>query len=240
MPPPDRENGRAHTFGGAYEPNEVASFLRTSDPIERVAPSAQRLRAWAHNGVLGTEKPAKIGRSLRLSFAHLTTSQVIAILRARGWSFKRIRETERELARLLQTPQPFTNRAFWTMGPDLLTTIDGKLVVGTRGGQLAFEEIVKEWLRPVSRHFGFDEQTGQAVSWCPVQFVELDPRIQFGAPCLKGTSIPTSALWGYVRGGDPIAYVARSYGLAVADVERAVAWEDQRRASLGAEAPVSA
>lgn len=240
MTEPDREMGRPHGFGGAYEPSEVASYLRTSEPIERVAPTAQRLRAWAHNGALGTEEPTKVGRSLRLSFGHLVASQVVAILRARGWSFKRIRATERELARLLQTPRPFTNREFWTIGPDLLTRIDGRLVVGTRGGQLAFEEIIKEWLRPVGRHFGFDDQTGQAVSWCPVQHIELDPRIQFGAPCLKGTSIPTSALWGYVRGGDPVDYVARTYGLRVADVERAVAWEDRRRASLGAEATVPA
>lgn len=236
----NKKHERKPTFGGVYEPNEVASYLRASEPIDRLAPTARRLRAWAHNGVLGENRLAKEGRFLRLSFDHLATSQVIAILRARGWSFPAIRAAERDFARLLGSPRPFTNRDFWTMGPDLLTRIDGTLVVGTRGGQIAFEEILEEWLHPVGRRFGFDEETGMAASWRPVQHIELDPRVQFGAPCVEGTSIPTSALWGYVRGGDPVEYVAQSYGLSVADVERAVAWEDRRRGAVGAEASIPA
>jgi uncharacterized protein (DUF433 family) len=229
-------NERHDAFRGAYDTREVASYFRAADRIHQIAPSRDRLRAWARNGALRPTGPVRDGRRMCLDFDDLTTSQVIAILRSRGWSFARIRKAELAFAELLGTPRPFANRAFWTMGPDLLARVGGSLVVGTRGGQLAFEDLVRDWLDPVGRHFGFDEATGQAAWWKPVDFVRLDPGVQFGAPCVEGTGVPTSALWSYVRGGDPIPYVADSYGLSVADVERAVAWEDRRRRALGAAA----
>lgn len=236
MPARNEDNEHPHSFDGAYEPSELASYFRASVPIGEIAPSAQRLRAWAHTGKLGPDKPEKVGRLLRLNFNQLATSQVVAILRARNWSFQRIANAEHQFVQLLGTRWPFANRDFWTMGGDLLTRYEGTLMVGTRAGQFALEEIVREWLHPVGRHFDFDPRTGQAITWRPIEGIELDPRFQFGAPLVEGTSIPTASLWSYVRGGDPIGYVARVYALEVADVERAVAWEDRRRGLVGAAA----
>ncbi len=63
--------------------------------------------------------------------------------------------------------------------------------------------------------------------------ITLEPSVQFGQSCLKGTRIPTSALWGCRAGGDPPQFIADAYGITVADVERAVEWERQVRAALG-------
>lgn len=219
-------------YAGAYSPPELSSYLRTASPIDRIAPSAQRIRSWAHRHVISPHGASRRGRFLELSFDDLTTSQVVAILRDRAWSIRRIEEAERVFAKLLGVERPFTNRALWTAGPDLFARVGGALVAGTRGGQIAMEGIVNEWLHPVGSHFTFDDRTGRARAWRPVARIELDPMVQFGAPCLEGTSIPTSALWSYVHGGDSAAYVARSYGLRVADVERAVAWEDLRLRAL--------
>jgi len=234
-------NGRASPTDevGLYSALDLASYLRASVPIGQWSPTSQRLHAWVRADILAHGQQQTHGRALLLSFEDLVSSQAVALLRKSGLTLVEIRKADRYFADLYKVHRPFAQRQFWTEGRAIVGRLGDLLIAGNRAGQL-MRDFVAEWMTPVRVRLGFDEQTGLAVTWRPLNGVELDPRVQFGSPCLEMTSIPTSALWSYVRGGDPIASVARDYGLTVADVERAVAWEDRRHHRLAADARIPA
>ena len=227
---------------GLYTAPDLVSYLHASVPIGQWSPTPRRLHAWVRGDLLAHGQQRLHGRDVMLSFEDLVSSQAVALLRKSGFTLAEIRETERYFATLYGVRRPFAHRQFWTEGRSIIGRLGDKnspLIAGNRAGQLMLD-FVAEWMTPVRVQIGFDDQTGEAITWRPGDHIALDPRIQFGSPCLEATSIPTSALWSYVRGGDPVEYVARCYGLGVADVERAVAWEDRRHRRLAAGAPVPA
>lgn len=225
---------------GLYTAPDLASYLRASVPIGKWSPTSRRLHAWVRGDVLAHGQQGLHGREVLLSFEDLVSSQAVSLLRETGFTLAEIRRAEAFFADLYGVRRPFANRQFWTEGQSSIIGKLGELLIdGTRAGQLMLG-FVAEWMVPVRVRLGFDDTTGEAVLWRPEECIELDPHVQFGSPCLQATSIPTSALWSYVRGGDPVEYVARSYGLTVADVERAVAWEDRRHHPVAADAAVPA
>jgi uncharacterized protein (DUF433 family) len=56
--------------------------------------------------------------------------------------------------------------------------------------------------------------------------VLLDPEIQFGQSCVKGTRIPTKTIWSMNKAGDSIEFIAEEYWLSGDEVEAAIAWEN--------------
>lgn len=228
---------------GLYTAPDLASYLRASVPIGYWSPTSERLHAWVKGAVLAPGQQDVPGRERLLSFEDLVSSQAVALLRKSGFSLAEIRTSERYFARLYGVRRPFAHRQFWVSGREIVGRLESalgdSLVAGNRSGQLMLD-FIADWLTPVRVHLSFSGETGQAVTWRPDDGIELDPRVQFGSPCLLETSVPTSALWSYVRGGDSVAAIARAYGLGVADVERAVAWEDWRHHRLAADATVSA
>src|SRR6266496_2086621 len=216
---------------GLYTAPDLASYLRTSTPIGEWSPTSQRLHAWVRGDVLAPGQQGIPGRDVLLSFEDLVSSQAVALLRRSHFTLAEIRLAESYFSQLYGVRRPFAHCQFWISGRDIIGRLEdalgGSLVAGNRSGQLMLD-FVADWLHPLRVKLGFDARTGQAVTWQPDDGIELNPRVQFGSPCLETTSIPTSALWSYVRGGDSVTYVARCYGLGIADVERAVAWEDRR------------
>jgi uncharacterized protein (DUF433 family) len=213
---------------GLYTAPDLASYLRASVPIGQWSPGSERLHAWVRGDVLAPGQQQTPGRDRLLSFEDLVSSQAVALLRKSGLTLADIQKAEQYFAGLYGVRRPYAHRQFWTEGRSIIGHLGDLLIAGNRGGQLLLG-FVAEWMTPVRVRLGFDDRTGLAVSWRPDDRIELDPHVQFGSPCLEATSVPTSALWSYVRGGDPIEVVARSYGLTVPDVERAVSWEDRRR-----------
>ncbi|MCH8199592.1 MAG: DUF433 domain-containing protein [Chloroflexi bacterium] len=86
-------------------------------------------------------------------------------------------------------------------------------------------DIMQAYLIPI-HGLTFGKQ-GMAVSWEPVDRVELTPSVQFGAPCIKGTRIPTRAIWNSRLGGDSVSHLSQSYGLAEDDLAAAIQWEER-------------
>lgn len=97
------------------------------------------------------------------------------------------------------------------------------LAVANRGGQLAFREIVGKNLIPV-HNMTFDRR-GVASTWSPEFEIVIDPQIQFGRPCIKGTRIPTGDIVDMFEAGDTVPYIAHSFGLTEEQIENAIAWE---------------
>lgn len=149
--------------------------------------------------------------------------RVIAALRAAGVKFSRIYEAEKWLRRVTGHPRPFATEMLWTEQADVFVEMKSRLIAASRSGQYAFR-IIEEYLIPI-HGLAFDTRR-VATTWEPQEDILLDPLIQFGAPCIKGTRIPARTLWGMVRGGDQVEYVARSFRIAIEQVENAVELEE--------------
>ena len=85
-----------------------------------------------------------------------------------------------------------------------------------RGGQVGLTEGVKAGERIVT--------SGQ-LRLQPNSAVVIDPRIQFGRPCLTGTGITTSIIAERFAAGETIAEIAADYDREAADVEEAIRYE---------------
>ena len=55
--------------------------------------------------------------------------------------------------------------------------------------------------------------------------VVVDPRVQFGRPCLQGTGIPTEVLMERFMAGEPIDDIASDYGVDRSMIEAAIRFE---------------
>ena len=53
----------------------------------------------------------------------------------------------------------------------------------------------------------------------------MDPRVQFGRPCIAGTGIPTSIIAERYRAGDSISELAHDYGQEALTIEEALRYE---------------
>ncbi len=233
----------AYHYDGIYAPSEVSSYLLVGIRAARKRPpSNARILRWIRSGLVAPERSGTAGRRLFLNFEDLVTCQAIALLNEAGFSMQAIRKAERVFADLYGVPKPFAHFEFWHGQPDfphIFGRLDGHLVSGTKPGQLALS-FIERWVKPVGARLKFSRQTGSPICWQPRNRILLRPDVQFGQPCIKGTRIPTSTLWGYVKGGDSVEYIARSFRLEPSDVRTAYQWEERRRAKLQAPAKVLA
>ena len=53
----------------------------------------------------------------------------------------------------------------------------------------------------------------------------IDPRVQFGRPCLRGTGIPTSVIAERYKAGDAISALAKDYDRTPEEIEDALRYE---------------
>ena len=214
----------ATKYEGIYEVPEAARYLGTAMRLRTpLNVTSTKLIYWIRRGLTTPDLVEIPGRQLLMTFEDLISMRVIAALRAAGVSFKKIYRAERWLRDTTGHPRPFATELVWTERSDVFAEFQRKLIAASRSGQYAME-ILRTYLIPV-HGLAFDERR-VAKSWEPHKDILLDPLIQFGAPCIKGTRIPTRAVWGVLRGGDSIELVTRSYGLAVDEIKEAVEWED--------------
>ena len=223
------------TYAGVYLPSETAAYLRAGlPPAVRHRPTSRRVQRWISAGLTAPQSREVKPRQRILDFADLITCQVISILRSKDISLHAIREAEAYLRDHYGFDKPFAYRAVWYLVPDIFTKLDnGVLLAASRRGQAAFK-FLEPLLKAVEVTLVFSDATPRArvVAWEPEPGITIQPDVQFGQSCLAGTRIPTSALWSYVAAGDPPEFVAESYGIEVADVERAVSWEERVRARI--------
>lgn len=211
-------------FEGIYEAKEasmyIAATLRSDTPLNI---TSRKVIYWIRRGLTDTSLAPIPGRELLLTFEDVISMRVIAALRAAGVKFSKIYEAEDWLRKVTQHPRPFATEMLWTEKSDIFVEIKRQMIAASRSGQFAFK-ILEEYLIPV--HGLIFNKKHVAQSWEPRQNILIDPLIQFGAPCIKGTRIPTRTLWGMVMGGDTIEYVTQSFHLTNELVGNAIAWEN--------------
>lgn len=198
----------------------LADFVRLlREPRETV-------REWTLKGLAPTRPQGRRVSPSAYDFGDLVSLLVVSKLRARGVPLQRIRTTEEYLREECGLERPLASTRLFTAGKDVLVRLladdgpDPSLVVASRYGQGAIQEAFDAVLNEV--HY----QEGLAIAWEPWEDVQVSPRRQFGAPCLRGTGLQTATLYGFVKAGDAPEHVAELYGVSTERVLHAVAWED--------------
>ena len=217
----------SYKFKGLYEMSEASLYLRASKEVDRCYRlDSTKLVRWIRKGLSDRNLADISGADLLIGFEDLISLRIIAALRSAGISFKVIYDAEKWLRKISDHPRPFATEALWTEGSQIFVHMCDRLIAASRAGQMAFEHL-KDSLIPV-HGLAFDSH-GVVLDWEPREGVLLSPDIQLGAPCVKGTSIPTRAVWGMVEAGDSVEYVMSAYRLELEEVESAIEWENRLR-----------
>lgn len=189
-----------------YEVREAARFAHIhSNTVSR----------WHQNTTLGPREPGS-----RLSYLQLVELAVAAACKAAGMKLADIRAARSYFAGAYKTDYPFATVELATDGVDLAAKAGAELLIGNKGGQLAWKQIIGD------RFKEFDYEEGLAVRWHVAGHespVVIDPRIRFGAPSVAG--VPTWAIKGRWEAGEPLDVIADDYDIAMDTVMQALAFE---------------
>ena len=209
---------------GAYLPPEAARLIRAGDyPDGKYGVTGYKLHRWVREGLGAPEQPESPGRERELDFLDLVSMRVVCALRANGVPLNAVRRAERWLSENTGLPKPLATQDLWAGSGHVFTKWVEQLVKASGAGQLVFP-ILQEHLIRVS-NLTFNEDTRLASSWSPRLHVSLDPLVQFGAACIDGTRIPTSAIAGYLAAGESVEFLSSAYGISPDAVEAARDWE---------------
>lgn len=217
------------SYAGVYPVLDAALYIRATTPLvdkdENVTLrlSTRHLYAWVREGLAGNYLFGLRGNDLALTFLDLITMRMVAIFRSHGIKPSEIKKAHDNLRDARGWPHPFAMEPIWVSGPDIYIQ-EGPFIVAVSRWQAAFD-FIREFLIPV-HNIHFDAQK-EASSWEPNPGIVLDPQVAFGAPCIKGTRIPTETLWALHEAGDSIELIASAYGLSPRRVRSAIAWEEE-------------
>ena len=231
-------------FEGIYVAPEAALYLTTT--INRDVPEGALVRPvnsrslirWIRVGLTSPELVRVHGRELLITFEDLVSMRVIALLRALGVTWPKIHRAEQWLRQQTGYERPFAVKRVWTETKDVFAEFPVGFIAASRQGQIAFVEMFGEYLQPV-RDMTFVRCNGVyvAATWTPHPHVIMNPRIQFGEPCVKGTRLPTQMLWRMYNGGDTISYLVRAFRISDEQIEYALEWEHRLRAAQHSKLP---
>ena len=180
------------------------------------------------------EPPVSASFDRLFSFADLVAFTVARQVRNNGVSDRHLRNGVAALRSAWGIDNPLASEQvidrLATSGDSFLAQIDDDYEDIGRGGQGTFQEVIKVHLKRIQ----FDG-TGRPTRWTPIDGVSIDPEVQAGAPCLKGTRIPTRVVAerAAVEHDDDVAF---DLDLALSAIEAAVRFEELL--ALGAGIPV--
>jgi len=218
-------------YDGIYELRNAGRYLYITAP-QRL-PHYTTIHRWVRTGLPSAEAQALPARELFINFQDLISLRMIVSLRLAGFSLQHVRRVHRYLQELTGHNRPFALRDLWISNTDIFIRMEG-LLSATRHGQFALE-FIKDWLQRIRRpdigdlDLTFEEsEFGETASaWIPQPHIVLNPLVQFGAPCLQDTRVPTVAVWSMFKGGDMPENIARGYGVPLFKVQAALEWEEQ-------------
>jgi uncharacterized protein (DUF433 family) len=223
----DFYNGRSPVNVPAYTVVVAAHHLRLPKTT---------VRYWAlgrdrYMPVIATADPA----NRLLSFRNLIELHVLgAVRRQHAVTLPAVRKAVEYLRGVLGSEHPLSDEQMKTDGKHLFVEKFGRLINASREGQLAMEALLDAHLRRVER-----DDRGMPVRLFPFtrmkpegpRSVMIDPRIQFGRPCIAGTGVPTRVVVERFKAGEPLTSLAEDYGRDVSDIEEAIRYETDLQAA---------
>ena len=216
-------------FEGIYDLPEAARYLKAARHSDEVYPvSSTNLTRWIRHGLASPDLRRIQGRDLLIAFEDLISMRVIAALRAAKVSWPAIYTAEQLLRSMTRARRPFATETVWTGQGEVFAEFCSRLISVSRHGQMGLD-LLREYL--ISIHGLTFNEVHKADTWEPVFGVVFDPLLQFGAPCLKGTRIPTRTISGMIEAGDTASWVAEAYGLSNGEVHTALDWESRLKST---------
>ena len=216
-------------FDGIYDVPEAARYLKAAVHGSLVySVSSKKLIRWIRRGIASPDLVGLPGAELFIAFEDLISVRVVAALRAAGVGWSEMDRTEQWLRTETGSRRPFATEYLWTGQGQIFVDWTQRLVSASRSGQLALG-MLREYLIPI-HGLEFSDVTHVATSWEPVDGIVLEPEIQFGTPCLKGTRIPARTVAGMVEAGDSVDWIAKMYDLSHDEVKAACDWESRLQA----------
>jgi uncharacterized protein (DUF433 family) len=211
-------------FTGIYGIPESAKYLAHTPPFtgdRHVSPAM--LRYWIRTSVPYVVPSPFPTRQKLITFLDLISMRMIGVLRSRGLSLREIRNHEKWVKSEFNIEYPFVSRELWTAGSHVYMRFQDRLVASSAFGQQAME-FVARWLTRVELDMEFDPHD-VACAWHPFTDVTLNPKIQFGTPCVNGTRIPTRTVWRKLQAGEKPDTLANLYDISIDNINHAVRWE---------------
>lgn len=216
---------KATSLGTYSIPSAVLYVLVTTINGSKLKLSTRHLYHWTKDGLAGGYLIGIRNKKLFINFRDLISLRAIAVMRANGMSHRQIIIAEQVLKKWYGHDYPFATMEFWMLPPkDILIKEGGYLLSASRHLQSAMN-FFEEYMRP-SHNLTFDIFNLSA-TWRPYNNILLDPKVQYGEPCIEGTRVPTQVLWSFYNAGDSIDDLSYFYGIQKSRIEDAVTWENQ-------------
>lgn len=214
-------------FTGIYGIPEAARYLAITPPLTNGNKvSTARLRYWIRTSIPQIKEPVFPTRQRLITFLDLISMRMVAVLRSRNIKLREIRNTEAWLLKEFGIQYPLASHGFWTCDSHIFLKFEEHiLLTASKFGQQAMT-FIKDWLREVELDMTFDAEE-LANSWLIYKGIRINPKIQFGEPCIDGTRIPISSLWSNFQAGDKPETIAKGYELSVSQVQYAIQWEQR-------------
>lgn len=165
-----------------------------------------------------------------LSFLDLVELHVLsAIRRDHRVKLKAVRRAIVYLRQTFDSEHPLLAQKMVTDGTDLFIERYGEYVSISQDGKMAMKQVMGVYLRRIERDpaglpIRLYPFTSSRISDSP-KAVAIDPRIQFGRPCLAGTGIRTAVIIERYKAGDSIESLAEDYEITPSDIEEALRYE---------------
>ena len=229
------EHGRDQpAWRGLFYAGDVRRLLSVTDGRirgESLELGPRAVNGWSRRGFFGMEKNEYARHRAFIRFGGVITARVIALLRSYGTRIGRIREAHEYLRDETGRQFPFASRGFWVesdgFSEEVYSKLDELVVTASRHGQIPFTELLhKQVGDPGDMEFD-DAERGLAANWEPVPGIVIDPGVQSGAACLKGTRTPTHVIHGGYVAGDDVAGLADGYRLSQEQVAAAIDWDER-------------
>lgn len=198
---------------GVYTLPEAARILgRGSEPV-----SQRQVRYWLKTGLTPPSYETDYGKAL--SFHDLISLEIVRRLRNEGVSLQGIRHLEATLREMYPNrDRPLAYDSFFTDGATIWVRVAGDDAPGViEVGRYLKQYAWPDGVRTFATEIRFGDNDGGADLWTPTKWVELDPKVQFGTPVVRGTRIPVRTIVANLKVGS-VAQVADWYGLTRAQV----------------------
>jgi uncharacterized protein (DUF433 family) len=165
-----------------------------------------------------------------LSFRNVIELHVLAAMRRKyKIEMPAVRRAIVYLSKRLGISRPLSDQQMLTDGKDLFVEQLGKVVNISRDGQLEMRDLMEVYLLRIDR-----DPAGLPIRLFPFtrtriedspKLIVLNPRVQFGRPCIAGTGIPTSIIAERYRAGESIEALAKDYGQTSPNIQEAIRFE---------------
>jgi uncharacterized protein (DUF433 family) len=217
--PPDRSLSKIP----AYTVPDAALFLG-------LAPSTARWWTFGRGKYRPAIRPEDPKERL-LSFENLVELHVLSSVRGLGIPLPKIRAAVRFLEEQFNSQHPLATEEMFEDGKNLLVKKLGVTIEASNKGQTAFAEVIDRHLRRIEREKGvpmrlypfLDRRHASAQ-----KLISIDPRIQFGRPCIAGTGIPAGAILDRWKAGETISDLSKDFNRGQREIEDVVRYAASR------------